>query len=147
MVGACWLAVPAHAGASIDVRPLASDEADARKVGGVCDNRCSLLTIACPTPAAMQDWCTWPPGFRNTRSRCNMANDHGGGYACSAAANKRICQKFVGVECTPNGSANQTCGWHKGNDCNWTGAACVCPGLPANFDLNKGCISRDCSSP
>jgi hypothetical protein len=142
---ALGLAGTSRASTAAGVRPLEPDEAGARKVG-LCDLRCSFQTIPCPLTTSPTNWCTWPPGFNNTRSRCLGANSLGGCYACSASVNKRICVSFPAVNCTPNGSANQTCGFQKQANCTWTGTACVCPGLPARFS-GTGCRARDCSSP
>jgi len=132
----------AHAGDA--VRALTAAEADTRRVGS-CDWRCSFQTIACPTTATPSNPCADP--WRTTRSSCDFATRvFGGCLACSLNANKRICAKHPAVDCTTNGSPNQTCGFMKRADCNWTGTACVCPGLPAAFSTD-GCKPRDCSSP
>jgi len=146
LAGVVWLAGAGHADAPVPVRPLTQTEADVRKVG-LCDWDCSTTTIACPTTTSMKDWCAWPPGFNTTRARCDGATKyHGGCWACSANVNYRICQKVPKANCTPQNSAGQTCGFMKRADCNWTGTACVCPGLPAAFSTD-GCLARDCTSP
>jgi hypothetical protein len=144
LAGALGLAGAKQASASAEVRLLAPDEVAARKVG-LCDNRCSLQTAPCPTTTAPADRCA--DSWRTTRDKCLIANDiYGGCVACSAPVNYRICVKFPAVNCTPWGSANQTCGFMKQANCNWTGTVCMCPGLPAKFS-GTGCNRRDCSSP
>jgi len=140
LAGAAWLAGEASAGES-GVCPLEQREADARKVG-VCDWICGTRTLPCATTTAPANYCT--RAYVKNKADCDAQNRvFGGCYACSIAVNWKICDKSPTNDCTRWGSANQTCGFEKRAGCNWTGTACVCPGLPALFSAN-GCRERDC---
>ena len=142
--GTIWLTAAQAASAGVSVRALDPDEAEARKVG-LCDWFCSTKTLACYRPASMRDVCvagnavTTPPQKRY----CDAATRLGGCYACSIAANFTICDRLKGANCEADAAKGQVCGFMKKSACTWTGAACVCPGLPAAYSTDP-CRDNNC---
>jgi hypothetical protein len=125
------------------VRPLSAGEAAARQVGAPCNWICANSTLPCATAGSPSNPCT--DAWRTDRATCLVANRlFDGCFVCSKAVNFKICDQNQGSDCNPHDPGNTTCGTAKQRDCQWTGAACVCPALPPNFDPNHSCADQDC---
>jgi hypothetical protein len=137
-VGTVWLTTAQGNSEGVYVRALDPDETEARKVG-LCDWYCSKLTLPCPRPGSMQDWCDGAA----TKPLCDASTRLGGCYACSIGVNFTICDEKKGANCTADGAPGQVCGFMKKAACNWTGVKCVCPGLPARYNTDP-CKDNNC---